>query len=175
MINQDWDLKPRATQCGQCQTPFAQGQEYVSRLTYGPQGYERLDCCGACWAQGQGAAEAISVWHGVFEMPPPPEPEPVKKETAESLLRALLEKNDPAQGNVLFILAVMLERRRVLVEREVQRRAGGKLVRIYEHRQTGDSFIITDPQLRLDQVKQVQTEVMALLAAPAPAQAVPPS
>ncbi|MBI2438602.1 MAG: hypothetical protein HYV36_07315 [Lentisphaerae bacterium] len=40
-------------------------------------------------------------------------------------------------------------------------------MRIYEHRQTGDSFIITDPQLRLDQVKQVQTEVMALLAAPA--------
>ncbi|MBI2441669.1 MAG: hypothetical protein HYV35_09895 [Lentisphaerae bacterium] len=173
MINQDWDIKPRAALCGKCQTPFADGQEYISRLTFGTAGYERLDCCAACWTALTDTVQALSVWHGVFEMPPPPPPEPIKKETAESLLRALLEKNDPARGNVVFILAVMLERRRLLAEREVQRQDGGKIVRVYEHRRTGDTFIITDPQLRLDQIAQVQAEVMALLAAPVPA--VPPS
>lgn len=164
MINQDWDIKPRAAQCSRCQTPFIQDQKYVSQLTFGASGYERVDCCATCWAGQKGAAEAISVWHGIFEMPPPPPPEPLKKETAESLLRALVEKNDPEQGNVIFILAVMLERRRLLVEREVQRQSGGKLLRVYEHRRTGDTFIITDPQLRLNQIEQVQAEVMALLA-----------
>ncbi|MDD5679161.1 MAG: hypothetical protein PHW60_14400 [Kiritimatiellae bacterium] len=174
MINQDWDIKPRTAACGKCQQPFADHQEYVSRLTYGPEGYVRLDCCAACWSEADRAPQAVSVWHGVFEMPPPAPPEPLKKETAESLLRALVEKNDPANGNVMFILAVMLERRRLLVERDVRKEAVGKLVRIYEHRKTGDTFIITDPQLRLDQIEHVQTEVMAMLSAQA-IPATPPS
>jgi hypothetical protein len=167
MINQDWDIKPRAAVCGKCQTPFADRQEYVSRLTYGADGYARLDWCAACWSEKESVPQVVSIWHGVFEMPPPAPPEALKKETAESLLRALVEKNDPANGNVMFILAVMLERRRMLVERDVRKQDDGKLVRVYEHRKTGDTFIITDPQLRLDQIEHVQTEVMAMLSAPA--------
>ena len=171
MINQDWDIKPRSAVCGRCQTPFADQQEYVSRLTYGSDGYARLDCCAACWSEAVRTLQAVSVWRGVFEMPPPAPPEALKKETAESLLRSLVEKNDPANGNVMFILAVMLERRRMLVERDVSKQADGKLVRVYEHRKTGDTFIITDPQLRLDQIEHVQAEVMAMLSA----SAVPPA
>jgi len=175
MLNQDWDIKPRAAVCGKCQAPFADGQEYVSRLTFGSEGYVRLDCCAACWSGAESAPQAVSVWRGVFEMPPPAPPEALKKETAESLLRALVEKNDPANGNVMFILAVMLERRRMLVERDVRKQDDGKLVRVYEHRKTGDTFIITDPQLHLDQIEHVQAEVMAMLSPPAVAPAVPPA
>jgi len=174
MINQDWDIKPRAAVCGKCQVPFAEGQGYVSRLTYGSDGYVRLDCCAACWlatrhewSVADRVPQSVSVWHGVFDVPPPPPPEALKKETAESLLRSLVEKNDPANGNVMFILAVMLERRRMLVERDVRKQDDGKLVRVYEHRKTGDTFIITDPQLHLDQIEHVQVEVMAMLSPPA--------
>jgi len=177
MINQDWDIKPRAAVCGKCQVPFAEGQgNMVSRLTYGSDGYVRLDCCAACWlatrhewSAADRVPQSVSVWRGVFDVPPPPPPEALKKETAESLLRSLVEKNDPANGNVLFILAVMLERRRLLVERDVVKQEDGKLVRVYEHRKTGDTFIVTDPQLRLDQIEHVQTEVMVMLSAPAAA------
>ena len=175
MINQEWDIKPRAAVCGKCQKPFADHQEYVSRLTYGAEGYARLDCCAACWSAAESVPQVVSVWHGVFEMPPPAPPEALKKETAESLLRVLVEKNDPANANVMFILAVMLERRRMLVERDVRKDDGGKLVRVYEHRKTGDTFIITDPQLHLDQIEHVQAEVMAMLSAPAVTPAVAPA
>lgn len=175
MINQEWDIKPRASMCGKCQAPFADHQEYMSRLIYGSAGYERLDCCVTCWSETDRVPQAVSVWRGVFEMPPPAPPEALKKETAESLLRALIAKNDPANGNVMFILAVMLERRRMLVERDVNKQADGKLVRVYEHRKTGDTFIITDPQLRLDQIEHVQAEVMAMLAPPAATPATEPS
>lgn len=167
MINQEWDIKPRAVVCGNCQAPFADGQEYVSQLTYGAEGYARLDCCSACWSKVERTQPVISIWHGVFELPPPPPPEALKKETAESLLRTLVAKNDPANGNVIFILAVMLERRRILVERDTRKQEDGKLVRVYEQRKTGDTFIVTDPQLHLDQIASVQAEVMAMLAPPA--------
>jgi hypothetical protein len=39
----------------------------------------------------------------------------------------------------------------------------GRRVFIYEQPQTGDLFTITDPQLRLDQLDQVQRDVATLL------------
>ncbi|MBU4199230.1 MAG: hypothetical protein KKE37_00410 [Verrucomicrobia bacterium] len=106
---------------------------------------------------------AVSIWKGVFHPPPPPPEEPLKKETAESLLRSLIEKNDPTSKNVIFILAVMLERRRLLLERDVQLRDDGSTLRVYEHRHTGETFLIIDPNLDLNQLSHVQEEVMAML------------
>jgi hypothetical protein len=60
---------------------------------------------------------------------------------------------------VRYILALMLERKRILKEREVKRGEDGTLTRIYEHPKTGDIFVIPDPELRLDQVAEVQQQV----------------
>ena len=105
----------------------------------------------------------ISIWKAVFHAPPPPPEEPLKKETAESLLRSLISKNEPVHKNVIFILAVMLERRRMLVERDVQTREDGSTLRVYEHRRTGETILVTDPHLDLNQLGQVQEEVLAML------------
>ncbi len=163
MPSQDWDIKPRGMACAQCQAPFTDKQTYVSQLMFGAEGYVRRDYCFACWAREENRDAAISVWKGVFHPPPPPPEEPLKKETAESLLRGLMETNDPTRKNVIFILAVMLERRRLLVERDAQIRDDGTTLRVYEHRQTGDTFMVTDPNLDLNQLEQVQEEVMAML------------
>ncbi len=116
--------------------------------------------------EGEKTEGTISVWHGVFHPPPPPPAEPLKKETAESLLRSLMKDNDPARKNVIFILAVMLERRRLLAEREVRTNADGTTLRVYEHRLTGDMFMVTDPHLDLNRLGQVQEEVMQMLGSP---------
>ncbi|PYK62291.1 MAG: hypothetical protein DME21_06760, partial [Verrucomicrobia bacterium] len=102
-----------------------------------------------------------SHWQGVFEVPPA-QPEPIQKETAESLLRKLVEQNDLKYGAAGFILAVMLERKRILkIKEQLQR--DGRRVFIYEHPKTGDVFTIADPNLRLDQLEDVQRDVAHLL------------
>ncbi len=169
MITLDWNIKPRAAACGKCQTLFADRQVTVSRLTEQPEGLARLDCCESCWSEADRIPGTVSVWRGVYEPPPPPPPEPLKKETAESLLQALLRKNDPADAPVVFVLAVMLERRRLLVERDVAPQPDGTRRRVYEHRKTGETFLVIDPQLPLDRVADVQALVMERLAAPAAA------
>jgi hypothetical protein len=60
----------------------------------------------------------------------------------------------------------MLERKRILAERDVQLRPDGLKVRIYEHKKTGEIFTIPDPGLRLDEVAAVQEEVNELLGIP---------
>jgi hypothetical protein len=86
----------------------------------------------------------------------------IQKETAETLLRKLIEQNDPRYAPAAFILAVMLERKRILkVKEQIVR--DGKRVFIYEQPKTGDVFTIADPDLHLDQLEAVQHDVAQLL------------
>ena len=161
MSTDDWDIKGPGSACAECAREFEDGEEFYTRLEFGPEGYIRSDYCQTCW-RDEMKAGAVSTWRTVFHRPPPPQ-EPVRKETAEALLRRLIESGDESRRNVVFILAVMLERRRILVERDVQRRADGRVLRVYEHRRTGETFVILDPGLSLSEVGKVQEEVVSLL------------
>jgi hypothetical protein len=78
------------------------------------------------------------------------------------LLRKLIELGDPKYASAAFILAVMLERKRLLKVKQ-QIRTGGGRVFIYEHSRTGDVFTIVDPDLHLDQLEVVRREVEDVL------------
>jgi len=183
----EWNIQSRAHACEACQQPFADQQVYHTLLFDVPPDLRRTDVCEGCW-QKQFAEASIrkgllSRWQGVYEAPPPVV-EPIQKETAETLLRKLIEQNDPRYAPAGFILAVMLERKRVLKVKEQIFRDGQRTF-IYEQPKTGDVFTINDPNLRLDQLEEVQRDVAALLehglnppsageaAAPAPVEAEP--
>ncbi|MCE9614605.1 MAG: hypothetical protein K8T26_10035 [Lentisphaerae bacterium] len=164
-MTQDWDIRPRSESCGTCQKAFTDQQPYCSCLVFGDQGYARQDFCLPCWnAHTPESAPRYSVWQGIFRSPPPPAEEALKKETAESLLRKLIEEQNPARQDAMFILAVMLERKKIFIERDVQVQ-DGQTTRVYEHRQTGETFVIRDPHLNLNELGQVQREVSELLGA----------
>ena len=162
MNQQEWNIKARSDSCQTCNKPFTDDELFFSRLDFGEGGYGRRDFCSVCW-NDSAKRNALSVWKGVFKLPPPPAPEALKKETAESLLRELMETEDLANRNTIYILAVMLERRRILAERDVQTREDGVKVRVYEHRKTGETFLVPDPGLKLSELKEVQEEVVARL------------
>ncbi len=103
----------------------------------------------------------ISHWQGIFEVPPPVV-DAIQKETAETVLRKLIEQNDPRYAPAAYILAVMLERKRILKVKE-QIIRDGQRVFIYEQPKTGDIFTIADPNLHLDQLEEVQRDVAMLL------------
>jgi hypothetical protein len=166
---QEWNLKARGTACTACQAAFAGGQEYYTRLVFQEHDYARGDFCLKCWTEAVARDPGYSSWKGVFRAPPAEPDRRIRKETAESLLRERLEKDDPAQRNVVYILAVMLERQRVLVERDVRTEPDGRRVVVYEHRKTGESLAITDPQLKLSELEPLQREIMALLTGGTPA------
>ena len=154
----EWDIQPRASACTACNQAFADKQTYHTLLSFGPGGYVRRDLCAACVA-GASRDGVISHWQAEYKVPAPPPPEPIQKDTAETLLRKLVESNDPAQSGPRYIVAVMLERKRILKPRS----EAGSDVLVYEHAQTGESFTLPDPHLRLDQLEEVQRQVAELL------------
>jgi len=162
----EWNIQSRAHACEACGKSFADREVYHTLLFDERSAFRRLDICGACWEKqysdgGRERKGFISYWHGVYEVPPPPT-EAIQKETAESLLRKLIELNDPRYGPAAYILAVMLERKRLLRVKE-QLVQEGQRVFIYEHPKTGDVFTIIDPNLQLNQLELVQRDVGTLL------------
>ena len=159
----EWDIQPRASACTGCQQAFADKQVYHTLLALTPAGYERRDLCSAC-QPAAARADVLSYWQGEFKMPAPLPPEPIQKENAETLLRKLVESTDPSHAPARYILAVMLERKRLLKHRDTVTDAQGTELLIYEHAQSGESFTVPDPHLRLDQLSAVQEQIGELLA-----------
>ena len=161
----DWNIQSRAHACEACGKPFADQEGYHTLLSEERAELRRADICSGCWQQqfSEGARDRkgfISYWQGVYEAPPPPM-DAIQKETAETLLRKLVEQNDPRHVPAGYILAALLERKRILKVREEVVR-DGKRTFIYEQPKTGDVFTITDPGPSMDQ-EGVQREVAALL------------
>jgi len=132
-----------------------------------------LACSEAAWKERNDNQQPFSFWRSKFEPPPPPAPEPIGKQTAEDLLRRYMEETSSQHAAARYLLAAMLERKRLLKEIEAKSGGEGQVTRIYEHTKTGEVFVIPDPQLRLDQIAQVQQEVGALLSPAATRAAVP--
>jgi len=163
----EWNIQSRAHACEACGKLFADQQTFHTVLSdERAEDLRRLDVCDACWQNqfSDGARERkgfISHWQTIYEAPAPVV-DAIHKDTAETLLRKLIAQNDPRYAPAGYILAVMLERKRILkVKEQIVR--DGQRVFIYEQPKTGDIFTIADPNLRLDQLEQVQQDVAQLL------------
>jgi hypothetical protein len=166
----NWSVRKCSNECAKCGRAFADKEKLMSKLTFDEGQYVRLDLCKACWDKDD---PGLSSWETSYIVPPPPQEEAVKKENAESLLRKLMAKEDEEDLNAIFILTVMLERKKILVERDTQKTDDGRKLRIYEHKKTNESFMVIDPELKLDELEQVQDEVVVLLGGQ-PRNALPP-
>jgi hypothetical protein len=163
---ESWQIKRRSDVCAGTGEPFADREEIMTRLREEKGEYLREDYRLVWWNEHR-PDHGLCSWKSIFRLPPPPD-EPVKKESAEGLLRQLVAKEDSADLNAIYILAVMLERKRVLIEKEVQQRGDQVRVRVYEHKKTGETFLVVDPELKLAEIEKVQEEVIGLLGGKPP-------
>jgi hypothetical protein len=163
----EWNIQSRGHACQACGRHFVDQQAYHTLLLDERREVHRIDVCESCWAEGQTKEASqrpgfVSHWQGIYEPAPAAAPDPIKKENAETLLRKIIERNDSRFVAASYILAVMLERKRVLKVKEQFVREGQRIF-IYEQPRTADLFTITDPGLQLNQLEEVQRDVATLL------------
>lgn len=156
----DWAIKHRADACAATQRPFEPGEYFYTLLFRDAEGFRREDLSEEAWKNRNENMQPFSFWKTRYE-PLPVEAEPLGKENAEQLFRRLMTSEN-APANACYVLAAMLERKRVLKQIKTENAEKGRLL-IYEHAATGDVFIVPDPGLRLDELEAVQNEVAQLL------------
>jgi hypothetical protein len=163
MLTQEWNIQSRAEVCAQTGEPFAKGERVYSALYWRDGKYQRVDFKEAAWKSRNDNIEPLSAWQADFVPAPPAPVEALKKDDAEGLLRRLMAEDEAGSRNSRYILALMLERKKVLRQLERQR-ADGRSTLVYEHMPSGEVWLIDDPGLRLGELQNVQEEVVRLLA-----------
>ena len=159
----EWSIQHRSESCALTGRPFVAGETFYTLLFRDGAGYRRQDLSEEAWQQRNENVQPFSFWRARFEPPPPAPPEPLPKENAEELFRRLVSAGDHANANACYVLAAMLERKRILKQIQTEERDRGRVL-IYEQPKTGDIFVVPDPQLRLDELADVQREVAGLMA-----------
>jgi hypothetical protein len=162
-MNQDWSIQNRSERCAITGESFQDGEYFYTLLFHEKEGLRREDLSEAAWKARDSSREPFSFWRSKFEPPPPPSPEPLGKQTAEDLLRLYMQEGDAQHASARYILALMLERKRLLKQVEARKSEGGGRILIYEHVKTGEVFVVPEPELHLDQIEKVQAEVSSLL------------
>jgi hypothetical protein len=159
----EWTIKHRADACVLTNRPFAPGEYFYTLLFRDAEGFRREDLSEEAWQTRNENIRPFSFWKARYEPAPPARAESLGKENAEQLFRRLVTSEN-APRNACYVLAAMLERKKILKQIKSEQSENG-LVLIYEHAATGDVFIVQDPQLRLDELETVQNEVARLLRA----------
>src|SRR5438046_8790107 len=158
----EWAIKHRADSCAVTQRPFVAGEHFYTLLYHGADWYRREDLSEQAWQNRNENIRPFSFWKSRYEPLPTKPAEPVPKENAEQLFRRLMASDSPP-ASACYVLAAMLERKRVLKQHKTEFRDSGSQVLIYEQGTTGDVFVVPDPQLRLDELESVQNELTQLL------------
>lgn len=156
----DWDIKSRSHHCSKTGREFHGGEFFYTLLLRDGEGFRREDLSEEAWKERNENIQPFSFWRRKYEAPAPPPPDPIPRDDAEGLLRCLIEENNSAHKNVRYILALMLERKRLL--KPMESRDDDMLV--YEHTVSGETFVIANPHLSFDQIPDVQREVSAMLS-----------
>jgi hypothetical protein len=162
-IPNEWAITHRADTCAVTHRPFVPGEYFYTLLYHSAAGYRREDLSEEAWQNRNENIQPFSFWKSRYEPLPPKPPEPLPRENADQLFRRLIASENPP-ANACYVLAVMLERKRVLKQVKTERNENGPVL-IYEQPATGDVFVVPDPQLRLDELEVVQNEVAQLLRA----------
>jgi hypothetical protein len=156
----EWEIKSRAHFCARTGKEFADGEYFYTLLFRDGDAFRREDISEEAWKERNENIVPFSFWRSRYEAPSPCPPEALPKDDAENLLRRLVAERDSASENARYILALMLERKRIL--RPVESTDPRLLV--YEHTGTGESIIVGNPELPMERLSQIQSEVYEMLA-----------
>ncbi len=166
----NWEIKARSRSCAVCEQSFEVGQTLHTLLSVTAEECERKDHCSRCWKEAvpesARSGPGTAYWQIRFRrLTPPPEEEKIKADVIERLLRRYLDSEEESHLNLCYILALLEERKKVLIPREKILDDQGRTMVVYEHSGTGETYLIRDPHLSLLEVESVQTQVTELIEA----------
>lgn len=166
-MNVDWNIQKRSSNCVFCEKEFGDQETVHCFLNLHDAEALRKDYCLSCWGETKlerAGIEHFSYWQTHYrKVIPITKEDPVKRDQIELMLKKYITSESPAHKNLCYILAAMLERKRIISQKDTTTDPSGQKILVYEQNKTGETFLILDPQLKLNEIGGVQQQVKALL------------
>lgn len=150
-----WEIKACSKRCIRCGRDFTDGEDFWCRLLLEEGGPRREDYCRECWDSKKG----YSNWKGRYKIEPATvSEEPIKESISKQLFKKYLHSTERLHQCLCYILAILLERSKAFQPRP---RVDGHIV--YEDKDTGETYVLTDPGLSIRELDTVEKELQELL------------
>lgn len=165
-LERQWKLASRKHACSHTEESFSEGQPFYTAIFWDEEAgeFRREDFSETAWEELKDQFTPFSFWRSIYEAPEPDQKrqDAVDKEDAEEALKRMISENDPTTEKTRYLLALMLERKKILQQIDAQEKDGQRLI-IYKRRKTGEIFIVPDPGLEMDEIPRIQGEVLAMM------------
>lgn len=166
-IIQDWKIRTTHAKCELSGEAFADKEQFYTCIFDDPEsdGFIRRDYSITSWekVREEITPPPFSFWKSTYKAPVVEvDKNAIADTSAEGMLQRFIEDDESKTENARYILALMLERKKVLVPTDVKETETRKLL-FYEYEATGDVIVIADPGLKLAEIESVQLEVAELL------------
>jgi hypothetical protein len=158
VVDAEWNIKLRSSICQATGRPFVEDEVFHTILLDKPEGLERLDWSEEAWQNQPPPEWMLSQWKSVFKPDPPVPVEAVTREDAESELRRLLTNLQPGDEKCCYLLALLLERKRILKARQKVENNGQKCI-VYEHAVTQETLIVPEVNFKLAEMDALIAEM----------------
>ncbi|MDF1816577.1 MAG: hypothetical protein P1V20_30525 [Verrucomicrobiales bacterium] len=154
----DWKIKPRSGVCSHSDKEFEDEEPFYTCIFDDPEsdGFIRRDYSVESWNAISKKLEPspFSFWKSHYKKQENKAKEDaVKQNSAEAMLHRMIEEDQPVTENARYILALMLERKKILIPTEVKETDTRRRL-FYEHKDTGSVYIVSDPMLKLDEIRK---------------------
>ncbi len=165
----EWQIQDLSKHCTQCQTIFGEADSFHCFLVLSEEDIpQRNDFCKSCFENVKdiwlNSPKTYSHWASFVKLEtPPPKPKPMPYEYFETLMRKYIVSEETKEKKFAYILILLLERKKILSFKESVLKEGEKRFLVYEHSETGESFILEDPHLGLAQVGELQLELKEIM------------
>jgi len=165
-MRERYSFTRRQNKCAVSEVPFEDKQIIYTAIFFGLEdsGYLRKDYSEAGWEQrSEEDLKPFSHWKSKWKKVEKAEDDQkLQKDSAETLLTRLNEEDRSETESTRYILALMLERSKIIAEEDSQEIPEGVL-RVYRHRKSEEVILVKDPKLSLDEITGLQAEVLQML------------
>jgi hypothetical protein len=149
----------RSNRCQRCQEPFQGQQPVVSFLVFGEEVILRSDCCEICAPEAQAQMQQKAGDRPVASWRTKTEAAGLAPSVPDSLLGILRPESDARPG-LQWLLALYLERQRILVLQSEQSTSAAH--RWYEYPETGETFQVISSTPDRQDLHELQRLMAAL-------------
>ncbi len=158
----DYDIHRAARHCAATGRELAEGEIFYSVLLTEANGWKRLDYSADAW-QGPPAEGALGWWKSRM---PSRESKKARLAPNDVLLEYFQELVDrPAEQDTLYVLALLLVRRRVFRLEETEKNPAGQDVLVLYCPRDETTFRVAERSLSEEQTNEIQARLSQLLYA----------
>ena len=147
--------------CMLCEQPIPPEQKFMAALVDLPAGFQRIDCCEACWPKRE-RKDIIAFWQTAMHKTEQKKRLFVDDAVLCELFERLADVEEPAKVNFRFVLGLILMRKRLLVY-ESTRVEGEKELWAVRMRGKQEMLDLLNPKLGEEQVMEVSQQLGQIL------------